>query len=131
MSQSTTDSALAPARWLLRAGVDGIPLTQTNALARSVVREAAERWPGWWDAELFGPPHREVDLAVLNALHDGLRRLGLVRRRGRRLHTTVRGRELADQPARLLEAFAGDLGAGDLFTAAVADSMIGVLRAHG
>jgi transcriptional regulator with XRE-family HTH domain len=130
MSQTVTDSALAPARWMLEAGANGIPLTQTNALARSVVREAAERWPGWWNAELFGPPHREADLAVLNALHDGLRRLRLVRRRGRRLHTTARGRELAEQPARLLEEFAGDLGAGDPFTTAVADSVAAALRAH-
>ncbi|MGP0035099.1 MAG: hypothetical protein ACLP4R_11080 [Solirubrobacteraceae bacterium] len=52
-------AATAPARWLLETASDGgIPLTQTYALARVVVREAAERWPGWWNAELFGVPHR-------------------------------------------------------------------------
>ena len=39
-------AATAPARWLLElASADGVQLTQTYALARSVVREMAERWP--------------------------------------------------------------------------------------
>jgi hypothetical protein len=83
---------------LLDAGVDGVALTQTNALSRAVVREAAERFPSWWDAELFCPPHREDDLAVLGALHDGLKRLRLMHRRGRRLLTTKRGRALSADP---------------------------------
>jgi hypothetical protein len=86
MTASGVDEATAPARWLLDAAAGGVALTQTNALARAVVREAAERWPDWWDAELFGAPHREADLAVLSALHEGLRRLRLVRRRGRWLY---------------------------------------------
>src|SRR5439155_19801702 len=79
------DEATEPARWLLASGEGGIGLTQTGALARSVVRDAAERWPSWWNAELFGPPHREADVAVLQALHEGLRRVRLLRRRGRQL----------------------------------------------
>jgi hypothetical protein len=70
--------ATAPARWLLDHGVEGVPLTATYALARVVVRDVALRWPEWWNAELFGPPHRESDLAVLGALHEGLRRLKLM-----------------------------------------------------
>jgi hypothetical protein len=122
--------ATAPARWLLAAGCDGVPLTQTHALARSVLREAAEMWPGWWDAELFGAPHREADVAVLGALHEGLRRLRLVRRRGRRLVTTVRGRELAEDPAALLVVLAGDLGAGDPFTGEVAAAVVEALGGY-
>jgi hypothetical protein len=122
--------ATAPARWLLVAGRAGVRLTQTYALARSVVREAAESWPGWWDAELFGAPHREADLAVLGALHDGLRRTRLVRRRGRRLFTTVRGRELAEDPAALLVVLAGDLGAGHPFTEEVAAAVVEALGGH-
>jgi hypothetical protein len=57
--------ATAPAQWLLELGLEGVPLTAIHALARAVVREAALRWPDWWNAELFGPPHREADLAVL------------------------------------------------------------------
>ena len=122
------EHASAAARWLLELAADGgLPLTQTNALARSVVREAAERWPDWWDAELFGPPHREADLALLEALHDGLRRLRLVRRRGRKLLATTRGRNLLDDPLALLSELAGDLDGGDPFTAMVADVVIGRL----
>ena len=118
-------AATAPATWLRAAAADGgVPLTQTQARARIVVREVAERLAGWWKAELFGPPHREADLAVLGALHDGLRRLRLVRRRGRVLHATARGRVLAGDPAALLEALAGDLGGSDPFTEMVAGEVI-------
>lgn len=127
VNEAAIDRATAPARWLLDAGVDGIPLTQTYALARAVVREGAERWPEWWDAELFGPPHREADVRVLEVLREGLRRLGLVRRRGRRLFSTKRGRELLEDPETLLRVLADDLGGGDPFTevvaAAVAESL--------
>jgi DNA-binding PadR family transcriptional regulator len=117
--------ALAPARWLLDAAANGgVPLTQTHALARAVVREAAERWPHWWDAELFGPPHREADMPLLGALHEGLRRLRLVRRRGRKLHATVAGRKLLEDPAALLYELAQDLGGEDAFTDAIAEAVI-------
>jgi len=52
-------AATAPARWLLGAGVDGVVLTQTGALARAVVREAAERWRG---RELAADPRALLDL---------------------------------------------------------------------
>lgn len=118
-----------PALWLLdRASAPaGAALTQTHALSRGLVREAAERWPGWWDAELFGPPHREADLRVLCELHKGLRRLRLVRRRGRRLLATRRGLALAEQPKELLRVLSEDLGAGDPFTEAVASEIVGEL----
>lgn len=118
------DEATAPARWLLVAGRDGVPLTQTYALARVVVREAAERWPGWWAAELFGPPHREADVPVLGDLHEGLRRLKLMRRRGRALYTTPRGRQLLAEPAALLQVLTADLGGGDAFTEMVAGAVV-------
>jgi Plasmid pRiA4b ORF-3-like protein len=129
MTQAEIEKATAPALWLLGQSADGIPLTQTHALARTVVREAAERWPSWWDAELFGPPHRETDLAVLHALDDGLRRLRLVRRRGRRLMATARGRNLVADPAALLSVLAGDLGANDPFTDEIAAAVVDALRA--
>jgi hypothetical protein len=121
-------TATAPARWLLDEATAGVPLTQTYALARAVVRDAALRWPGWWDAELFGPPHREADLAVLESLHEGLRRLRLVRRRGRRLLATVRGRDLAAAPGALLEVLSADLGAAHGFTESVAVAVVDALR---
>jgi hypothetical protein len=89
-----------------------------------VVREAAERWPNWWNAELFGPPHREMDIALLEALREGLMRMRLVRRRGRKLLATTRGRKLAADPIALLYELGLDLGGGDQFTAMVADRVV-------
>ena len=114
------EQATAPARWLLDAGVEGVPLTAMFTLPENMVREAVQRWPGWWHADLFGPPHREADVAVLKNLHQGLRRLKLMRRRGRLLVATPRGRELADDPAALLAVLVADLGRGDRFTTMVA-----------
>ncbi|MBV9818179.1 MAG: hypothetical protein JOZ07_07505 [Solirubrobacterales bacterium] len=122
--------ATAAARWLLDSAADGgVALTQTKALARAVVRDAAQRWPEWWDADLFGPPHREADVAILEALDEGLRRLRLLRRRGRRLHATVKGRELAADPLALLRVLAADLGGGDPFTEMVAEQVLDRLAA--
>jgi hypothetical protein len=115
MAQDVRDSvtqATAPARWLLDLGLEGVPLTATHVLARAVVREAALRWPGWWNAELFGPPHREADLRVLAALREGLLRSKLMRRRGQKLYATPLGRELATRPALLINKLSPDLGTG-------------------
>ena len=118
-------AAVAPALWLLEmASADGVPLTQTNALARAVVREIAERWPDWWNAELFGPPHREWDMPLIGALHEGLKRRRLVRRRARKLLITARGRKLATDPIALLYDLGLDLGGGDPFTAMVANVVV-------
>lgn len=129
MSENSVQRATAAARWLLDMGVDGIALTETHVLARAVVREGAERWPQWWDAELFGPPHREADVRVLAELREGLRRLGLVRRRGRRLLSTKRGRELAQDPDALVQTLGDDLGGGDEFAEVVAEAVADALAA--
>ncbi len=118
-------AATAPARWLLEmASADGVPLTHTNALARAIVREIAERWPEWWNAELFGPPHREWDMRLVGALHEGLKRRRLVRRRARNLLITARGRKLAEDPIALLYDLGLDLDGGDPFTAMVANVVV-------
>lgn len=109
MSDSDIEVATAPARWLLEVGRDGIPLTQTHAVTRAVVREAVVRWPSW-NSVLFGPPWRECETPMLEALRDGLKRLRLMRRQGRRLLTTPRGRELTKDPGQLLALLAKDLG---------------------
>lgn len=122
-------AATAPARWLLETASDGgIPLTQTYALARVVVHEAAERWPGWWNAELFGVPHREADMALLGELREGLLRKRLIRRRGSKLLSTARGRKLAGDPIALLYELAQDLGRGDAFTEMVAGVVVQTLE---
>jgi hypothetical protein len=118
-------AATAAARWLLEmASADGVPLTQTNALARTTVREIAERWPEWWNAEVFGPPHREGDMPLVGALHEGLRRRRLVRRRAHKLLITARGRKLAADPIALLHDLGLDLDGGDPFTAMVANVVV-------
>jgi hypothetical protein len=61
---SVAGAALEPALWLLERAHHGIALTQTGALNRALVREAAERCPDWWDADLCGPPNREDEVAV-------------------------------------------------------------------
>lgn len=114
-------TALAPATWLLEQAADGITLTQTGALNRAFVRQAAERWPGWWRADLFGPPNREDDLALLCELDELLRHLRLVRRRGRQIVSTARGRKLQADPPALLLALARGLFAGEDFRAACAE----------
>lgn len=101
--------ATAIPRWLLEQGVEGIALTKTNALARAVVRDAVRRWPHWWHTELFGEPHREAELVVLETLHATLLHLRLVRRRAGRLLTTPRGRELLADPPALFDALLEDL----------------------
>lgn len=124
-------AATAPARWLLETASDGgVPLTQTHALARVVVREAAERWPGWWNAELFGVPHREADMTLMGELREGLLRKRLVRRRGSKRLATARGRKLAGDPIALYE-LALDLGGGDLFTSMMADVVVDALEVDG
>jgi hypothetical protein len=121
-------SALEPTLWLLdQAEEDGIGLTQTGALNRALVREVAERWPSWWEAELFGPPHREDDLTRLWELNQLLRDLRLLRRKGRRVFTTKRGRDLAADPPALLTALATELLRGENFYAACAELAVALI----
>jgi hypothetical protein len=120
-------AALAPTLWLLEQASDGIALTQTGALNRALVREIAERWPDWWDAELFGPPNRQDDLALLCELDELLRHLRLVRRTSRRIITTARGRQLQADPAALLVALATELLAGESFRAACAELAVALI----
>ena len=114
-------TALAPAVWLLEQATDGIALTQTGALNRALVREVAERWPSWWRADLFGPPNRQDDMALLCELNELLRHLRLVRRRGHQIVSTARGRKLQADPSALLLALARELLAGEDFRAACAE----------
>ena len=120
-------SALEPALWLLEQGNDGIALTQTGTLNRALVRELAERRPSWWEADLFGPPHREDDVTLLWELHQLLRELRLLRRKGRRVLTTKRGRELTGEPPALLEVLATELLRGENFYAACAELAVALI----
>lgn len=105
----------------------GIALTETGAL----VREAVAGRPEWWDTDVVGPPYQEAEILPLAGLHALLRRGRLVRRRGRRLLLTARGRELLEQPAALLETVDGALLAAGGFEAAVGALAGGVLLSDG
>lgn len=127
-SRDAIEAGFAPLLWLLgRGSQDGLPLTQTGALAQQVVREAAVRFPDWWNSKLFGPPHREAELPLLEELHALLRRAGLLRKRGRRLLLTKRARSARDDPDALLEALALHLIGGDPFEREVAELASAVL----
>ena len=63
-------------------------------------------------------------MPLIGALHEGLKRRRLVRRRTRKLLITARGRKLAADPLALLYDFGLDLGGGDPFTAMVADVVV-------
>jgi hypothetical protein len=91
------------------------------------VREIAKRWPNWWDAELFGPPNRQDDLALLCELDELLHHLRFVRRTGRRIVTTARGRQLHADPAALLVALATELLTGESFRAACAELAVALI----
>ncbi|MGH2945236.1 MAG: hypothetical protein ACRDPC_03050 [Solirubrobacteraceae bacterium] len=91
------------------------------------MREAAARFPGWWNSELFGAPNREAELALLEALHALTRRARLLRRRGRRLLLTARGRSALREPGALLEAVAPHIIGGDIFEREVAELASAVL----
>ena len=126
-----TDEATAVVRWLLAAGITGLRLTKTHALAQATVREAAVRWPQWWRHDLFGPPHREAELPVLEATHAALRQMRLMRRQRETLHTTPQGRALLADPDTLLETLHEDLCAGGDFEAASWNLIEAVLHEYG
>lgn len=99
MEQART--ALEPLLWLLGRLDSGVDLTQTHAFSRAFVREAAGRYPNWWDAR-FGPPQREADVVGLEALHEIVTGFRLARRRGRTLYSTRAWREVREHPDALL-----------------------------
>jgi hypothetical protein len=113
--------------WLLDRAASGIALTQTGALNRALVREVATRWPSWWPADLFGAPNREDDVTLLAELHELLRRLGLLRRTGRRLTATRHARALAADPPALLRALTRPLVADDNFDAACCELAVALI----
>lgn len=121
VEREAASAALAAALWLLERAEDGIALTQTGALNRALVRAAVERWPGWWRGEGSAPPSSESDVRPVQELHQMLRGLRLVRRTGRRIAITARGRRLRDDPPALLEALACELLAGQSFHAGCAE----------
>jgi len=124
------EAALEPLSWLLRAAGEGIALTQTGALNRALVREAAERYPGWWRADFFGPPSREDEVSALVELDALVRNGRLVRRKGRRLLLTRRGADRLGSPQDLLATAADGALTATGFPAAVQELSVAVLIAE-
>lgn len=125
---SDVDASFEPLLWLLGRSRDGgLQLTQTGALARVIVREAAEKFPHWWDAELFGPPHQEAELVLLETLDALAREAGLLRKRKRRLLPTARAKAILEEPATLIDALAPHLYTGSPFEREVAELASAVL----
>ena len=124
-----TEDLVAPLVWLLQQGVSGIELTQTGALNRALVRASVERFPAWWHAEVWGPPHREDEVSPLWEVHDLARRMRLLRKTGRRLALTKRGELLLGDPADLPDAVAPYLIAAEGFACAVQELAVAVLLA--
>jgi hypothetical protein len=127
VEREAASAALAPTLWLLERAEDSIALTQKGALNRGLVQEVAERWPTWWRGDEYGPPSGEGAVRPLVELHQLLRHLRLVRRTGRRIAITARGRRLRDDPPALLEALASELLAGQSFHAACAELAAAVM----
>jgi hypothetical protein len=121
--------AVAPMRWLLERAAEsgGTALTQSNYLARATVLAAVQQF-GWWDWDK--PPHSEADVHQLSTLRDAANRLRLLRRRGRRLHSTSRGSELLASPERLWAQVAVETEDGEDFTRAVTE-LVGLRLLNG
>jgi predicted nucleic acid-binding protein len=103
------EAAIEPLLWLLGLLADGVKLTQTGALPRSLVRAAVGRYPDWWDTDLFGLPHREAEVYPLEVLHIVVDDLKLARPRRGILKLGPRGRSLRADPAALLSTIAATI----------------------
>ncbi len=90
-------------RWLLELGVTGVPLTQRGNLARALVTEATERFG--WDVWTPNTPRSESQVPALVTLHTIAQSdLRALRRMGRTLSITTRGRRLLADPEALWNA---------------------------
>lgn len=93
-------------RLLLDLTADGVRLTPGGRLPRALVRRVQEQRPGWYP--LDRPAHVEEDLLALTALHDVLRRVGLLRMSKGVLRPTRAASDDVDVVRRLRTCFAGD-----------------------
>lgn len=107
-SRAESEEAVEPPLWLLEQLANGVKLTQTGALPRTLVRAAVERYPDWWNSSV-GPPHQEAELYQLCLLHDLTDALKLTRRQRATLQLTPKGRALRTDPPRLLSEIAATL----------------------
>lgn len=116
------DGALAPIRRLLDYANDGIGLTQIGYISPTIVRELCAEF-GWTET----PPRSETDVLQLIALHKLLRSMRAVRRVGRRMILTRRGRQLRENTDDLWRAVAEGVLSTDGFEQAAIETLLGLL----
>lgn len=121
------ESAMAPLQRLLDLAADGIALTQIGYISPSVVRQMCEDF-GWRTSP--APPRSETDATQLIALHQTLRGMRAVRRAGRRLVLTRRGRQLREDPEALWQAATESLCRTGGLEQAAAETLLGMLLAR-
>ena len=88
---------------------------------------AVERF-GWWDWPR--PPQSESEVHQLSTVREAASRLRLVRRRGRRLHTTTHGTDLLHNAGRLWELVSTETEDGEEFTRTVTE-LVGLRLVQG
>ncbi|MFV1989350.1 MAG: hypothetical protein ACC652_01255 [Acidimicrobiales bacterium] len=88
--------SLEPLTWLANACADGVTLTASGYLPRALVLEITEHFD-WWIWEK--PPHSEADVHQLLRVHEAARKLGILRKQGRKLTTTKAGRRMDENLA--------------------------------
>ncbi|RNL78191.1 hypothetical protein [Halostreptopolyspora alba] len=117
-------SALAPVRRLLDYADEGIGLTQIGYISPTAVRELCAEfdWPS-----SPSPARSETDVMQLIALHKLLRAMRAVRRSGRRLVLTRRGRRLHGDTEALWHAVAQGILDTDGFEQAATETLLGLL----
>ncbi|MBB6118893.1 hypothetical protein [Nocardiopsis algeriensis] len=116
--------ATAPLQRLLDLADDGIALTQIGYLSPVVVRQMCEDF-GWRTSP--EPPRSETDVTQLIALHQTLRAMRAVRRSGRRLVLTRRGRQLREDPEALWQAATESVCRTGGLEQAAAETLLGML----
>lgn len=105
------EARIEPITWLLDRVDEGVQLTQAGYLPPAMVREGWERFSwdmGWTDR----PPRSEVDVIQLHELHQLLQRVGAVRRRGRALSNSTKGKQMRADPSTAWRIAAGGLSDG-------------------
>jgi hypothetical protein len=112
------EPVVAPMRWLLERAIGGATVTQSGYLPRSLVLEAVDRF-GWWHWDT--PPRSELHVQQLHELRSIASEHRLVRRAGRRLITTARGRHLLADREQMWHELAGTLGGSDEYGQMVAE----------
>ena len=118
------DTAMAPLQRMLDLAEDGITLTQIGYISPGVVRSMCEEF-GWSTSP--DPPRSETDATQLIALHQMMRGMRVMRRSGRRLVLTRRGRQLRTDPEEMWHAATETLCRTGGPEQAAAETLLGML----